>query len=105
MALRGFDNDIRQHLMTSMKQKGITIHNEVTISKIEEEEKINKIKLSNGKDIVVETVMGATGRTPKVFNLGLDEIGVNLGKRGEILVNNLNQTNYENLIPQGQPRP
>ena len=27
MALRGFDKDIRQHLMTSMEQKGITIHN------------------------------------------------------------------------------
>ena len=32
--LRGFDNDIRDQLMSSMKQKGITIHNEVTISKI-----------------------------------------------------------------------
>ena len=101
MALRGFDNDIRQHLMTSMKQKGITIHNEVTVSKIEEEEKKNKIKLSNGKNIVVETVMGATGRTPKVFNLGLDEIGVNLGKRGEILVNNLNKTNINSIFAIG----
>jgi glutathione reductase (NADPH) len=101
MALRGFDNDIRQHLMTSMKQKGITIHNEVTVSKIEEEEKINKIKLSNGKNIVVETVMGATGRKPKVFNLGLDEIGVDLGKRGEILVNNLNQTNINSIFAIG----
>ena len=101
MALRGFDNDIRQHLMTSMKQKGITIHNEVTVSKIEEEEKKNKIKLSNGKNIVVENVMGATGRKPKVFNLGLDEIGVNLGKRGEILVNNLNQTNINSIFAIG----
>ena len=61
----------------------------------------NKIKLSNGKNIVVETVMGATGRTPKVFNLGLDEIGVNLGKRGEILVNNLNQTNINSIFAIG----
>ena len=32
--LKGFDEDIRDHLMLSMEQKGITIHNNVTISKI-----------------------------------------------------------------------
>ena len=58
MALRGFDKDIRQYLMTSMKQKGITIHNEVTISKIEKNNKNYNVKLSNGKKIDVETVMG-----------------------------------------------
>ena len=45
MALRGFDKDIRQFLMTSMKQKGITIHNGVTISKIEKNNKNYNVKL------------------------------------------------------------
>ena len=101
MALRGFDKDIRQHLMTSMEQKGITIHNKVTISKIEEEGQMHKIHLSNNKSLSVETVMGATGRLPKVSNLGLEEIGVHLGKRGEVLVNNFNQTNINSIFAIG----
>ena len=49
MALRGFDKDIRQFLTSSMKQKGITIHNEVTISKIEKNNKYYTVELSNKK--------------------------------------------------------
>ena len=101
MALRGFDNDIRQNLMTSMEQKGITIHNEVTISKISKEGQINNIQLSNNKNINVETVMGATGRLPKVSNLGLEENGVKLGERGEVLVNKFNQTNINSIYAIG----
>jgi glutathione reductase (NADPH) len=101
MALRGFDNDIRQNLMTSMEQKGITIHNEVTISKISKEGQVNNIQLSNHKNIKVETVMGATGRLPKVSNLGLEDNGVKLGERGEVLVNNFNQTNINSIYAIG----
>ena len=77
--LRGFDNDIRELLMTSMAQKGITIHKEVTISEIEKVNMNYSVKLSNGKKLNVDKVMGATGRTPKVSKLGLNDIGVELG--------------------------
>ena len=101
MALRGFDKDIRQFLMTSMKQKGITIHNGVTISKIEKNNKNYNVKLSNEKKIEVETVMGATGRLPNVLNLGLSEVGVKTGSRGEIIVNKHSQTNIKSIFAIG----
>ena len=101
MALRGFDKDIRQNLMTAMEQKGISIHKEVTISKIVENNKKHNIKLSDGNNILVETVMGATGRVPNISKLGLKEIGIKLGKRDEILVNNKNQTNIASIYAIG----
>ena len=101
MALRGFDKDIRQFLMSSMKQKGITIHNEVTISKIEKNNKYYTVELSNKKKIDVETVMGATGRIPNVLNLGLKEVGIKTGGRGEIIVNKHNQTNIKSIFAIG----
>ena len=64
--LRGFDNDIRDQLMSSMKQKGINIHNEVTISKIDKSNDNYDIILSNGNLLNVDLVMGATGRNPKI---------------------------------------
>ena len=33
--------------------------------------------------------MGATGRLPNVLNLGLNEVGVKTGSRGEIIVNSI----------------
>jgi len=100
-ALRGFDEDVRQHLMRSMKDKGISIHNEVTISKIIKENENIKIKLSDNSTLSVETVMGATGRVPNITGLGLQELGVELGEGGEILVNKFNQTNLKSIYAIG----
>ena len=100
-ALRGFDEDVRQHLMRSMKDKGISIHNEVTISKIIKENENIKIKLSDNSTLSVDTVMGATGRVPNITGLGLQELGVELGERGEILVNKFNQTNLKSIYAIG----
>ena len=90
--LRGFDNEIREQLMTSMAQKGVTLHKEVTISEIEKVNLNYSVKLSNGKNLKVDEVMGATGRIPKVSKLGLSDIGLDIGSRGEVLVNKFNQT-------------
>ena len=99
--LRGFDNDIRDQLMSSMKQKGINIHNEVTISKIDKSNDNYDIILSDGNLLNVDLVMGATGRNPKISGLGLKEIALNLGSRGEVLVNNYAQTNINSIYAIG----
>lgn len=87
--------------MTSMKQKGITIHNNNTISEIEKNKESCKITLSSGQKLSVDMVMGATGRVPKISGLGLKNVGVQLGQRGEILVNQLNQTNIKSIYAIG----
>jgi glutathione reductase (NADPH) len=46
-------------------------------------------------------VMGATGRVPKISGLGLKNVGVQLGQRGEILVNQLNQSNIKSIYAIG----
>jgi glutathione reductase (NADPH) len=87
--------------MTSMKQKGITIHNNNTITEIEKTKESFKVSLSSGQELSVEMVMGATGRVPKVSGLGLKNVGVQLGQRGEILVNKLNKTNIKSIYAIG----
>mmetsp|Transcript_22493 Transcript_22493/g.55746 ORF Transcript_22493/g.55746 Transcript_22493/m.55746 type:complete len:201 (-) Transcript_22493:497-1099(-) len=42
-------------------------------------------------------VMYATGRLPKTKNLGLEEVGVKLGKKGEVIVNDHSQTNIPSI--------
>ena len=99
--LRGFDHDIRDQLMTSMRQKGIKIHSELTISKIEKNIDNYKVILSDGNSLIVECVMGATGRTPKISKLELDKVDVEIGSKGEILTNKYNQTNIDSIYAIG----
>ncbi len=99
--LRGFDHDIRDQLMTSMKQKGIKIHSEKTISKIEKNNDKYKVLLSDQNSLIVGSVMGATGRIPKISKLELDKIGVEIGSKGEILTNKYNQTNIDSIYAIG----
>jgi len=45
--------------------------------------------------------MYATGRTPNTEGLGLEKVGVNLGKRSEIPVNEHSQTNVDSIYAVG----
>ena len=56
---------------------------------------------SNGKKILTDKVMGATGRIPNIETLGLNEIGVKTGKQGNIIVNEFNQTNIKSIYAIG----
>ena len=87
--------------MTSMRQKGIKIHSELTISKIEKNIDNYKVILSDGNSLIVECVMGATGRTPKISKLELDKVDVEIGSKGEILTNKYNQTNIDSIYAIG----
>ena len=50
------------------------------------------VKASNGAEKTFDAVLFATGRDPNTRDLGLDELGVQLGRRGEIEVDEYSQT-------------
>ncbi|NSX55042.1 FAD-dependent oxidoreductase [Parasulfitobacter algicola] len=50
------------------------------------------VKATNGNERVFDKVMFATGRTPNTKDMGLQDIGVKIGRRGEIEVDDYSQT-------------
>ena len=98
--LRGFDLDIRKKLTEQIENRGIKVFSKTTIEKIERSDQFIT-HLSNGKKILSDKVMGATGRIPNVEKLGLNEIGLKTGKQGNIIVNEFNQTNIESIYAIG----
>ena len=98
--LRGFDLDIRKKLTEQIKNRGIKVFSKATIEKIEGSDQF-VTHLSNGKKILSDKVMGATGRIPNIEKLGLNEIGLKTGKQGNIIVNEFNQTNIESIYAIG----
>jgi glutathione reductase (NADPH) len=50
------------------------------------------VKSSNGQEAVYDAVLFATGRAPNSHGIGLEELGVQIGRRGEVVVDSYSQT-------------
>ncbi len=50
------------------------------------------VKATNGEEHVFDAVLFATGRAPNSSNMGLEEIGIQIGRRGEVVVDEYSQT-------------
>ncbi|MEQ8938427.1 MAG: FAD-dependent oxidoreductase, partial [Gammaproteobacteria bacterium] len=82
--MRGFDEEIRQNLYEEMQKKGINIKFNANIHHIDKEGDKLIATLENGEVLEAGQVMYATGRTPKVEGLGLENVGVEQDKNGAI---------------------
>ena len=87
--LRGFDDDVREHLRSEMQRRGIKIITRQTVAAIEKVDHGYDVELSDNEQIVVDLVMFAIGRKPNVHGLGLEAAGVKLGENGGIAVDAL----------------
>ncbi len=59
------------------------------------------VKASNGSENVFDAVFFATGRDPNTANMGLEEVGVELGRRGQIIVDQYSQTSIPSIYAIG----
>ncbi|MEM9707868.1 MAG: FAD-dependent oxidoreductase [Pseudomonadota bacterium] len=59
------------------------------------------VKSTNGQEQVYDRVMFATGRAPNTAGLGLEELGINLGRKKEIVVDQFSQTNVPSVYAIG----
>jgi glutathione reductase (NADPH) len=59
------------------------------------------VKSTNGSEAVFDKVLFATGRTPNTKDMGLKEIGVKLGRAGQIEVDEYSQTGVPSIYAIG----
>ena len=55
------------------------------------------VKATNGTERCYDQVIFATGRAPSVDGLGLEEVGVRIGRRGEIVVDDYSRTDVPSI--------
>ncbi len=103
--LRGFDNDIRNHLAAEIVKKGIDLRLETNVTAIEKNDDGSlSLTLTGGGHQEVDAIMFATGREPKTHGLGLEQAGVELNDRGAIKTNAGLQTSVPNIYAVGDVR-
>ncbi|MBI2713748.1 MAG: glutathione-disulfide reductase [Rhizobiales bacterium] len=99
--LRGFDDDVREHLRSEMQRRGIKIITKQTVAAIEKVGHGYDVELSDNEQIMADLVMFATGRKPNVHGLGLEAVGVKLGETGGIAVDGYSRTLVPNIYAVG----
>src|SRR5713226_9083060 len=95
--LRGFDDDVREHLRSEMERRGIKIITRQTVTGVEKVEHGFCVELSDRESFTVDRVMFATGRRPNVSGLGLESAGVRLATNGGIAVDQFSQTSVAGI--------
>ncbi len=84
--LRGFDHDLRYHLHDELEAKGMRILLETRVEALHETAAGIEAHTDHGETLVTDFPMFAIGRRPNTAGLGLEEVGVQLGSMGEVLV-------------------
>jgi glutathione reductase (NADPH) len=100
--LRGYDEQLRDRLLQISLTKGIQFRFNAEFRGIEKlDDGTLKVAMTNHDDLEVDCVMYATGRLPNTEGLGLEEVGVELGERGEIKVDEYSKTSVDSIYAVG----
>jgi NAD(P) transhydrogenase len=94
------DPEITETLAAAMRRMGIDLCLADTIERVEAGDKI-AVDLKSGRTIAVDTLLAATGRSGATDGMGLEAIGVKLGTRGAVVVNDHYQTSVPHIYAVG----
>ncbi|HEC2145067.1 TPA: FAD-containing oxidoreductase [Staphylococcus delphini] len=98
--LKKEDEAIAKQVTEDLTQKGIQFVFDAEAEAIQDEADVTKVVTSQGT-FEADAVLVATGRKPNTEGLNLEAAGVQLGKRGEVVVNDKLQTSVDHIYAVG----
>lgn len=100
--LRGFDQDLRQHMATELKEKGIDVQFNLDVDRLEQVEKAKvRAHFSDGSSRDVDQVLFATGREPSIDGLWDSALDIRLAEGGTVEVDANFRTSTESIYAIG----
>ena len=99
--LRGFDDEVRQHVRVEMEAHGIRVLTGCKVAAVEDADEHFSVQLSSGNHIPADRVMFALGRHPNIAKLGLKEAGVEIARNGGIAVDEYSRTSAASIYAVG----
>jgi glutathione reductase (NADPH) len=95
--LRGFDDDVRRTLADEMRKKGVDLRFGANVARIEKRGTQLAAVLDDGSQLQAEQILYATGRSPNVAGLGLEQAGVALDGAGAVVVDEYLRTSVPGI--------
>ena len=99
--LRGFDDEARGHVSNAMQAQGIDIRCGTAVMRLERTPTGILAVATDGSEAEFDLVLYATGRRPNTEGLGLEAMGLELGRNGEIPVDAYSQTAIPSVFAVG----
>ena len=99
--LRGFDKDIRDHIAEEMTKSGISFSLNEDITEINVNAKGLELISSDRKTENFGEILVATGRIPNSDDLGLENLGIQIGSMGQIVVDDYSRSCIESVYAIG----
>ena len=100
--LRGYDEQLRDRLLQISMTKGIEFRFNSSFTKVEKRaDGMLNLSMEGCDDMEADQLLFATGRIPNVEGLGLEQVGVALGDKGQVKVDEHNRTNVPSIFAVG----
>ncbi|AZV79125.1 glutathione-disulfide reductase [Parasedimentitalea marina] len=99
--LRGFDEEARDIVAEGMVQSGIDLRLNTNVAEMRQDGDKIRVTDTAGDEHLFDKVMYATGRAPNADDLGLEALGVERGRKGEIVVDDYSQTGVPSVFAIG----
>jgi glutathione reductase (NADPH) len=100
--LRGYDEQIRDRLLQISLSKGIDFKFNASFNRIARQDDGSlHLDMEGCEDIQADAVLFATGRRPNTDGLGCSAAGVEVGEKGEIIVDEDNRSNVPSIYAVG----
>ncbi len=95
------DEEISALMTREFKKRGIQLFAGTKVETCQVGEGGVSVKLGSGEEIKADTVLVSIGRRFNTQGIGLDQVGVSLGSRGEIEINDRMETNVPGVYAIG----
>lgn len=95
------DEEISQMMERELKKRGVDIRTGVTVDQIVRQPDLVTAHLRDGLSLNVEQVLVSVGRGFNSRGIGLEKAGIQVGTRGEIVVNGRMETNVPGVYAIG----
>ena len=95
------DADAQKELLKQFKKRGIAVHLESTVTRVEETGDALTVHFGEGQTVEADLMLVATGRGPLVEGLGLEEIGVELDRKKGIAADEHRRTTVPHIYAVG----
>ncbi|KAF8810086.1 glutathione reductase [Phlegmacium glaucopus] len=100
--LRTFDPTLQEVLTPWMEKTGMRLHKTTNVTRIEGERgKTLTVHTDKGEKIEVDVVLWAIGRKAHTEDMGLQELGVKLDGKGDVIVDDYQNSNVKGITAIG----
>ena len=95
------DEEVSSTMERELKKRGVTVLTGTTVERLDRAPTAITVYLKDGAQIVVEKLLVSVGRGFNSRGIGLEQVGVQTGRRGEILVNDQMETTVSGIYAIG----